>query len=636
MNLAEYWKIVRRWWWLPLIGLVLFGAAGYAASGLQTPMYQASSRLLVNQVQAPGPAGYNDVLTSERLAATYTQLLQSASLRDEVIAQLKLPLTADTLKKRTKVAPVRATQLVEIDMQDTDPGRATVIANTLAQIFVKHAQEIQTSNVQLSLSQVSNNITTVQGQISDLSNQLNTVRASIDQSSANTAEIQRLQLLLAGYDSDLRANRQTTSDVSSRLNTLRTTPDPTGASQPEIQRLQDQLNQLDQDQKDLRQRYTDTSAQLDKLRAAPVAGSAASGQAAQLQDQLTQAQDKYRRLLDTQQSIMLAQAQGLAATSVADTARVPNLPISPRPLRNGALAAALGLLLFAALALVLDYKDDRVHDMEEITQKLGVPVYGAFGVRRGKEPLLLTNSALANLDAFREAIRNVRTRLIADAPRGNIAVCVSSTRSGEGKSTIAANLAMIEAQAGKRVVLIDADVRNAGIHKLLGMRNNQGLSAYLAQKQHGETPKLQEGPYGITVLTAGWVLSNLPDLLGSRRMEELIAGLRREYDIIVLDSPPILGTADTLALQRVVDGTLVVMDARRTGVRRLERALAAIREVSGTIFGVALTKDAKHGGTYGSRRSRGDNDTVPTNAEVESLPPTGLTALEGSDTRASA
>src|SRR5436190_1406904 len=101
MNLAMYWKIARRWWWLPLVGLVLFGAAGYAASGLQTPLYQASSRLLVNQVQSPGPAGYNDVLTSERLAATYTQLLQSAALRDEVIARLNLPFSAETLQRRT-------------------------------------------------------------------------------------------------------------------------------------------------------------------------------------------------------------------------------------------------------------------------------------------------------------------------------------------------------------------------------------------------------------------------------------------------------------------------------------------------------------------------------------------------------
>jgi capsular exopolysaccharide synthesis family protein len=636
MNVAEYWKIARRWWWLPVIGLVLCGVAGYAASTRQTAMYQASSTILVNQVQSPGPAGYNDVLTSERLASTYTQLLQSASLRDEVIAQLELPLTADTLKKRTKVAPVRATQLVGIDVQDTDPGRATAIANTLAQVFIRHAQEIQTSNVQTALAQVNGNIAAVQTQITDLSNQMNGLRASIDQSSATAAEIQRLQTVLSGYDYDLRTIRETAADVSSRLNQLRTTPDPTGASQPEIQRLQDQFNQLNQDQKDIQQKYTDTSAQLDRLRAAPIAGSAAAGQAAHLQDQIAQAQDRYRQLLDSQQSIMIAQAQSMAATSVADTARVPGKPIAPRLLRDGALAGALGLLLFAALALILDSRDDRAHDMKEITQRFGVPVYGAFGVRRGGKALLLTNSDLANLDAFREVIRNVRTRLIADAPKGNIAVCVSSARAGEGKSTIAANLAMIEAQAGKRVVLLDADVRNAGIHRLLGLRNNQGLSAWLARKQHGDTPKLQQGPYGITVLTAGWVLSNLPDLLGSRRMEDLIEGLRREYDIIVLDSPPILGTADALALQCVVDGTLLVMDTRRTGVRRLERALAAIRDVSGKVFGVALTKDAKHGGTYGRRRTRDEDETIDTSEEAESLSPVGLTALDGSDTRASA
>jgi succinoglycan biosynthesis transport protein ExoP len=636
MNLADYGKFARRWWWLPLIGLTLFGALGYAASGLQTPLYQASSRILVNQVQTPGPAGYNDVLTSERLAATYTQLLQSAALRDEAIAQLSLPLTADMLKKRTKVAPVRATQLIQIDVQDTDPGRATLIANTLAQLFVKHAQEIQTSNVQGSLTQIAGTIATSQSQIADLSAQLNTLRATIDQSGTNAAEIQRLQTLLGQYDQDLRTMRQTTADVSSRLNLLRTTPDPTGAAQPEIQRLQDQLNQLDQDQKDSRQRYTDTAAQLDTLRAAPIAGNTAAARVAQLQDQLTQAQETYRHLLDSQQTILLAQAQGMAATSVAEIARVPLHPIAPIAERNGALAGGLGLVLFAAIALVLDYKDDRIRDTDEITGQFAVPVYGAIGARRGNEPLLLTNSTLANLGAFRESIRNVRTRLIADAPRANIAICVSSAQAGEGRSTVAANLAFVEAQAGKRVALIDADVRNAGVHKLLGMRNNQGLSAYLAQKQHGEAPKLQDGPYGITVLTAGWVLESLPDLLGAQRMADLITNLRQEYDVIILDSPPILGTADTLALQRVVDGTLVVMDARRTGLRRLERALGSLGDVSGTIFGVALTKDAKRGGTYGSRRIQNAEALVAPETVVTRTASTARAALDAADGRVSA
>lgn len=639
MSFAEYGKILRRWWWMPLIGLLVFGAAGYGASTRITPTYQASGRIFVNQVQSPGPSSYNDVLTSEKLAVTYTQFLQGTALNEAVVRQLGLPLTAAQLKQQTKVSVVRGTQLIQLDVQDRDPARAAAIANTLAQIFVKRAQELQTSNTQLALQQVDGDITTVQGQIGDTANRLNALRASIDASSTTTQEIQRLQQQLAQYDQDLRDIRFRTSDVSSRLNQLKTAPDPAGTAGPEIQRLQEQLNQLDQDQKDARQRYTDTSAQLDKLRAAPVAGSVAAGDMQRLQDQLAQYQEKYRRLLDTRQTITLAQAQGLAAVAVMDTARVPETPVAPTPLKNGLLAGALGLLLLAALALLLDYFDDRVHDAGEITRRFGVPVYGAVGLRRGKEPLLLTNGDLANLDGFREAIRTLRTRLLADVKRPSVIVAVSSAKRGEGKTTLAANLAFIEAQAGKRVALIDADVRNAGVHKLLGIRNNHGLSAYLARTQHGDTPRMQDGPYGVRVLTAGWVLTNLPDLLGSERMADLLRALRTEYDVIILDTAPLLTTADTLALQRVVDGTLLAMDARRTGVRRLARALDAVRAVSGTVFGIALTRDTRRGGTYGSRRARPEAVVEPTVVETPvPMVPTIVTAPEraGDRSRASA
>lgn len=604
MSFAQYGKILRRWWWLPVIGLALFGAIGYGASTRIAPTYQATSRVFVNQVQSPGPSSYNDVLTSERLAVTYTQLLQGTALNEEVIRQLNLPLTAEQLKQRTKVSVVRGTQLIQLDVQDGDPARAAAIADTLVQRFVRSAQELQTRNTQAALTQVDGDITTVQAQIADTSNRLNALRAGMDANSTAAQDVQRLQQQLAQYDQDLRDIRYRTSDVSSRLNQLKTAPDPAVNAGPEVQRLQEQLNQLDQDQKDARQRYTDTAAQLDKLRATPVAGSVAAADVQRLQDQLTQYQEKYRRLLDARQTITQAQAQGLAAVSVVDMARLPERPVAPTPLKNGLLAGALGLLLLAALALLLDAHDDRVHDTDALARQFGVPVYGAFGVRRGKEALLLTNGDLANLAAFREAIRTLRTRLLADAKRPSLVVAVSSAKRGEGRTTLAANLAMIEAQAGKRVALIDADVRNAGVHKLLGIRNNHGLSAYLARTQYGDAPKMQDGPYGIKVLTAGWVLTNLPDLLGSERMATLVRDLRTEFDVVVLDTAPILSAADTLALQPVVDGTLLAMDARRTGMRRLERALAAVRDVSGTVFGIALTRDAKRGGVYGSRRAR--------------------------------
>ncbi|MHB8647464.1 MAG: YveK family protein, partial [Thermomicrobiales bacterium] len=279
MGLTEYWKIIRRWWWLPMLGGLLFATAGYAASARQQPEYLASARLLVNQVQAPGPSSYNDLLTSEKLATTYTQLLQSPSLLDETVKQVGLPITADVLKKRTTVNVVRATQLIEVTVWDYDPRRAAATANALTQLFVKRAKELQTSNTQVALQQVDSDLNMVQGQITDTSARLNQIRASLDATSTTTLEIQRLQSLLAQYDQDLRDIRARSADTSSRLNSLKTTPDPAGTSQPEIQRLQDDLAQYNQQLKDVQARYTDTSNQLDKLRAIPIAGSVAQGDA---------------------------------------------------------------------------------------------------------------------------------------------------------------------------------------------------------------------------------------------------------------------------------------------------------------------------------------------------------------------
>jgi capsular exopolysaccharide synthesis family protein len=603
MGLTEYWKIIRRWWWLPVLGALLFATAGYTVSARQKPQYLASARLLVNQVQNPGPSSYNDLLTSEKLATTYTQLLQSPSLLDDTIVQVGLPITAETLRKRTSVSVVRATQLIELTVWDYDPGRAAATANGLARLFVKRAQDLQMNNTQGILQQVDHDLDTTQGQITDTSSRLNQIRANLDATGATTLEIQRLQQLLSQYDQDLRDIRTRSADDSSRLNTLKSTPDPDGTAQPEIQRLQMELAQYDQQMNDIRAHYTDTSSQLDKLRATPIAGSVAQGDAQHLQDQLTQYQTKYSHLLDTRQTIVIAQAQGAAAVTVTDPARIPSVPIAPTPRRNALLGGAIGLLLLAGLALLLDFRDDRIHDPAEAAQTFGVPLLGILGVSRGARPLLLTDTEMPNIEPFREALRHVRATMDAGLTAGAV-IAISSARPGEGKSVVAANLALLEAQGGKRVLLIDADVRAPHVHKLLGMQNNQGLSAYLARTQHGNQPKFQEGPLGITVLTAGWALTHLPDLLGSARMVNMISDLRDQFDIILLDTAPVLSAADTLALQQAIDGTVLVMDARRTGTRMLERTIATLNGVYGKTLGIVLTKDRKRAGVYGSRAYR--------------------------------
>ena len=178
------------------------------------------------------------------------------------------------------------------------------------------------------------------------------------------------------------------------------------------------------------------------------------------------------------------------------------------------------------------------------------------------------------------------------------ALCISSALPSEGKSTITANLAIAEAQAGKRVIVVDCDLRKPGLHPIYGMRNDQGLSSYLAQTTKSLEPAFQEGPAGVKVLTAGPVPPNPTELLGSQRMADLIGQLRTQADIVLLDSAPILSLADTLILQAHVDGTILVVNVQSTGTRMLKRIFSALEQASGRVLGVVLNKDRTRSRAY--------------------------------------
>lgn len=692
--MAQYFGVARRWWWVLAIGAALAIMAGAYMFTRTTPLYQASTRLFVNQVQTPGVAGYSDIQASERLALTYTQLLHSPSILEEAIKTLDLPISADALKANTKTQPVGGTQLLELSVTDPNPQQAAKIANGLSTIFVRHIQELQSGNPQLARQQVDQSITDIQQRIGDTQRQL-------DQSNTNAAAITTLQQQLTQYDQDTRDIKVKIADTSDRLNSVRSNPDAnelqqsqsqiaqydqsmrdirtqiadatnrlsdlrtSGRSADDQNQVQAQIDQYNKDLADIQQKRNDAAGRLDQLQKNPTAIAAlpasaeaqrlanllaqynkdladtqqkstdANAKLAQLRatpptmaadtqrlrDQLTQLQEQNRKLLDTRQSLALAQSQGTTAIAIADAARVPTAASKLRPIRNGGLAGVFLMLLTVGVVLVLDVFDDRIHDPKDVRQQFGIPVFATFGLMRADEPLLVTNMDIPNIGRFREGMRAVRTHLEALVPEGCAAICITSADDAEGKSTIAANLALLEAQAGKRVILIDANVRAPGIHEFLGLRNNQGLSAYLDRSQPNMPPKLQDGPLGIKVLTAGWALNHLPDLLGSRRMTDLIWDFRSEADIIIIDSAAVLPTSDTLALQRAVDGTIVVVDVRATGTKTLERALDAIEGAPGTIYGLVLTKDRKNAGTYGVRH-RDDDDEMDDEAELDtpSLP----------------
>lgn len=589
MEFAQLLGVLRRWWTMLLLGTI----AGVAVSLLfvhqEQAMYQSSTRLLIDQVQVPGPVTLTDVQTSQQLTKTYSELLRSRPILTQTIARFNLPFTPENLDARLTVLPVRDTQLLQVSVKDTDAERATITVNGLSQVFIAYVRDLQAGKLQGALQQTDREIDTVQGQMTDTSSRLNQLRTNIDATSAMALELQRLQQVLSQYDQDLRDIRQKSADTSNRLNDLRTSA-PTDASAAEVKRLQDQLAQYDTDAQNIRARYTQTSSQLDQLRTTPVTGTIAQGDAQRLQEQLTQYEDKYRRLIDARQGITIAQTQNGASVIVSNPAQVPTAPIPSHAELKLPLAGSIGLLLALVIVLLIEYFDDRMRDPSEMRQRFGIVPLTVLGFRRRRWTLMSAKATRNAMIGFEDALRALHTNLRFMTANQSAVICITSALDREGKSSVAMNFALLEAETEKRVILIDANFRHSTLHRQLGLTNDKGLSTFLATPQGDHEPTLQDGPHGLKVLTSGPVPPDPYVVLASARMVELIDMLRARADLIVLDTAATLLAPDTLALQQLVDGTLVVVDMRRTGRKALEEFFSALDLAHAKIMGAVLNK----------------------------------------------
>ena len=189
-----------------------------------------------------------------------------------------------------------------------------------------------------------------------------------------------------------------------------------------------------------------------------------------------------------------------------------------------------------------------------------------------------------------EAYRELRTNLdFASLDTAIRTIVVTSPGPDEGKSTTLANLAVTMAQAEKRVILMDCDLRRPCLHKLFGLSNDVGLTTLIVDEAALSDPPLQEtGISGLRLLASGPLPPRPPDLLGSRRMEKVIAALMERGDVILLDAPPIIAVTDAAVLATKVDGVLLVVSAGNTGRENARQAVARLEKVKARIIGAVL------------------------------------------------
>jgi non-specific protein-tyrosine kinase len=188
-----------------------------------------------------------------------------------------------------------------------------------------------------------------------------------------------------------------------------------------------------------------------------------------------------------------------------------------------------------------------------------------------------------------EAYRRLRTNLeFASLDSSLRTLLVTSAGPDEGKSTTLSNLAVSIAQAGRRVILVDGDLRHPRLHELFGLDNRQGLTTVVSQAS-GDIPLQESGVNGLRVLTAG-PLPDIPaDLIASPAVETLIATLREQADIVLFDAPPVVTVTDAAVLASKVDGVLLVINAGRTRREYAQRAKALLAQVHARVVGAVLT-----------------------------------------------
>ena len=287
--------------------------------------------------------------------------------------------------------------------------------------------------------------------------------------------------------------------------------------------------------------------------------------------------------------------------TITDSARFDGSPVSPRTGLDLAVAGVIGLLLGCALALLRDVTDTSVKTIEDIEQIGAAPVMAHVGSDPSVSRAPLLTDARAHLPRA-EAFRVLRTNLQfldPDAPPRSF--LITSAVSGEGKSSTAANLAITLAQAGKRVLLVDGDLRRPGIATMLGLEGAVGLTTVLVGRSDLEASIQVHRDSGVHVLTAGPVPPNPSEILQSQATRDLLHRLRVMYDLVIIDAPPLLPVADAAITAAQVDGAIVVVRHGRTGRDQLRHAIERLDQVGARTFGmvVNMTPRRRRRGFYG-------------------------------------
>jgi polysaccharide biosynthesis transport protein len=544
MEFIEYFRILRKWWWLFILSAVLSGGVAFIQKANQPAVYQAQALVAIgNFIDAPNP-DYTAINIPFLIAQTYLELSQTYQVLEETVESLALPMPPEALRGLVSVSIVEGTSLLAIKATYTDPVMTADIANGLAESMIVNSPTNLTTEQQTQIDLATLQIEALNDQVASARNQLAGVEEELEQT-----------LNIARRD-----------DLNDQRNVLI-----------------EQINQA-----------TNTIATFSN-------------------------------------NIMSVQQRSNILT-IVEEARVPNNALPSNILSSTMIGIFVGLVLVAGFAVLMEYLDDRVRTSDQAAALLNVPVVGSiprFG-RRGdgyRERMVSNQPAMSPIV---ESYRTLRTNMLftLDTQQEKPMLIVSSPGPVEGKSTTTSNLAITMAQAGMRVLLIDADLRRPKLHEIFDLPNEHGLTTLLFADPSsaggllsGESEYVVESNRvkidlrqclqttevpNLRVITSGFQPANPTEILGSALMQRWVSAFRASsnVDIVIIDTPPCLIISDSTVLaSSLKSAVFLVIDALKTRRIGAVKAKEQFEKVGVNLKGVIVNRvnprDEDYGYGYG-------------------------------------
>jgi succinoglycan biosynthesis transport protein ExoP len=553
----------------------------------------------------------------------------------------------DIFQKKLGVAPVRGSRLVTVSFDSPDPVLAARVANSVAEEFIAsnlnrryESSDYARQFLEGKLAEVKAKLEASEHQAADYATRekiINVAPTTEDSrgtasqslevtslvalnSALSTARGERIkaeqrwrQSLLASPDSlpEVLQNLTIQDLIQTRAKLQGEYQEKRKVFKPEFQdmvALQARINELDSQiqqevhniQNSLKINYDVAlnqehafEAQVQKLQGSTLDMDQRTIQYSILQREADTNRTLYEGLLQRYKEIGVAGGISTNNISIVDRADVPVKPSKPKPILNLLLAALTGAGLGIMLAFVLELLDESIATPEDIEGKLGLPLLGSVPkLFKGETPTVALNDERS---AFSEAYYSIRTALQFSTAQGAPqTILITSSRPSEGKSTTAYAVAKNFARVGINVLLVDGDMRNPSMHRLVGADNSQGLSNVMTGSLTIEQAAIQTDTAFLTFLPCGPLPPNPAQLLASAGLSLFLEAALKSYSMVVIDGPPVLGLADAPTLAAAVEGTVFVVESK--GTRRGLGKTAVQRLLSGRarILGGILTKfDAK-------------------------------------------